>query len=197
MKTIMYLTRHGQTEENVSHILQGWMPGHLSKEGVGQVSKLRDELAGEHFDAIVCSDLKRCIDSATILNEPHHLPLTQTPLLRERDWGSLTGKNILNEVVNLKVTAFPPDVESEAQIYERALKFIHFVQEQFAGKRILAVGHGMIDRYIQAVWKGTTIREIPRMDNAEVRRLEIDDTKVYELPQGLHPVASGDSVSDA
>lgn len=197
MKTIMYLTRHGQTEENVNHILQGWMPGHLSKEGIRQVEHLREELKKLHFDAIVCSDLKRCIDSANIINEPHGLQLITTPLLRERDWGSLTGKNILNEVVNLKVRNFPADVESEPLIYERALKFLRFIQQNFAGKQILAVGHGMIDRYIQAVWKGTTIRDIPRMENAEVRKLEIDDNQTFLLPEGVTPTISQSNVSDA
>lgn len=192
----MYLTRHGQTVENAGHILQGWMPGHLSEEGTRQVSRLRDELKEVHFDAIVCSDLKRCIDSATIINEPHGLKLVTTPLLRERDWGSLTGKNILNEVVNLKVKDFPADVESERQIYERASRFLQFVQNEFPGRQILAVGHGMIDRYIQAVYKGTTIKSVPRMDNAEVRKLEIDDTKVY-TPFTQPDNLSQNNVSDA
>lgn len=194
----MYLTRHGQTEENVKHILQGWMPGHLSEEGIQQVTILRDKLRKTHFDAIVCSDLKRCVDSATIINSPHGLTLETTPLLRERDWGSLTGKDILNEVVSLKVKDFPADVESEEHIYERAARFIHFIQENFPGKQILAVGHGMIDRYIQAVWKQCSIRQIPRMENAEVRILEIDDEKTYTAT-GLTTQAtpSHNNVSDA
>lgn len=194
----MYLTRHGQTEENVKHILQGWMPGHLSEEGIQQVTMLRDKLRKTHFDAIVCSDLKRCVDSATIINDPHGLLLETTPLLRERDWGSLTGKDILNEVVSLKVKDFPADVESEEHIYERAARFLHFIQENFPGKQILAVGHGMIDRYIQAVWKQIPIRQIPRMENAEVRILEIDDEKTYTAT-GLTTQAtpSHNNVSDA
>lgn len=197
MKTNVYLTRHGQTKENAEHILQGWMPGHLSEEGIKQIEALRDKLRNVSFDAIVCSDLKRCMDSAAIINEPHKLPITTTPLLRERDWGSLTGKNILNEIVSLKAIEFPADVESEPQIYERALEFIRFVQKNYAGKQILAVGHGMIDRYIQAVLKNTTIRNIPRMDNAEVRLLEIDDEHVFTLPDGVKPATTSDNVSDA
>ncbi len=181
-KTTMYLTRHGQTEENRTHILQGWMPGHLSAEGIRQVETLRDKLKDVRFDAVVCSDLKRCVDSAAILAEPHGLKPQTTDLLRERDWGSLTGKNILDEIVNLKVEHWPADVESERTIYERSLKFLAFVQQHFAGKTILAVGHGMIDRYIQAVWKGTDIHQIPRMENAEVRVLDIPSDKLYALP---------------
>lgn len=194
----MYLTRHGQTEENVKHILQGWMPGHLSEEGIRQVSMLRDKLRNTHFDAVVCSDLKRCIDSARIINEPHGLTLETTPLLRERDWGSLTGKDILNEVVNLKVKDFPADVESESQIYDRAVRFIRFIQDKFPGKQILAVGHGMIDRYVQAVYRHTVIRQIPRMENAEVRVLEIDDQEVYTAEElTTQSTSSHSNVSDA
>ena len=29
--TELYLVRHGQTEENAAHILQGHMPGHLKE----------------------------------------------------------------------------------------------------------------------------------------------------------------------
>ena len=184
-KTIMYLTRHGQTEENAAHVLQGWMPGHLSAEGIKQVESLRDELKEVRFDAVVCSDLKRCVDSATILSEPHGLTPQPTQLLRERDWGSLTGKNILDQIVNLKVEHWPADVESEPAIYQRALKFLEYVQRHYAGKTILAVGHGMIDRYVQAVWKGVDIHQIPRMGTAEVRKLEIPVSKVYTLPAGV------------
>ena len=73
--TELYLVRHGQTEENAAHILQGHMPGHLSHEGIAQAQALRDELKNIRFDALLCSDLKRCMDTAMILNEPHGLPL--------------------------------------------------------------------------------------------------------------------------
>lgn len=69
--TELYLVRHGQTEENAAHILQGHMPGHLSHEGIAQAQALRDELKNIRFDALLCSDLKRCMDTAMILNEPH------------------------------------------------------------------------------------------------------------------------------
>ncbi len=76
--TELYLVRHGQTEENAAHILQGHMPGHLSHEGIAQAQALRDELKNIRFDALLCSDLKRCMDTAMILNEPHGLPLEST-----------------------------------------------------------------------------------------------------------------------
>ena len=81
----LYLVRHGETKENVANILQGHMPGELTERGIEQARQLCKKLQSVRFDALVCSDLKRCVDTAAILNEPHGLTPEYTPLLRERD----------------------------------------------------------------------------------------------------------------
>lgn len=164
--TELYLVRHGQTEENAAHILQGHMPGHLSHEGIAQAQALRNELKNIRFDALLCSDLKRCMDTAMILNEPHGLPLESTPLLRERDWGPFTGMDILKARTKIDHRAEP--VES---MFRRAETFLLDIVSRYKDKRVLAVSHGLFCRVIQAACSGKTIRDIPRMDNAEVRRL--------------------------
>lgn len=164
--TELYLVRHGQTEENAAQILQGHMPGHLSHEGIAQAQALRDELKNIRFDALLCSDLKRCMDTAMILNEPHGLPLESTPLLRERDWGPFTGMDILKARTKIDHRAEP--VES---MFHRAETFLLDIVSRYKDKRVLVVSHGLFCRVIQAACLGKTIRDIPRMDNAEVRRL--------------------------
>ena len=88
----LYLVRHGETEENVAGILQGHLPGRLTAAGVCQAEALRDALAGVTFDALVVSDLARTVATAEVLNGRRGLPVDLCPLLRERDWGSLTGR---------------------------------------------------------------------------------------------------------
>ena len=46
------------------------------------------------IDVVIASDLKRSIDTARIIAEPHGLEVVTTPLLRERDWGGFTGRFI-------------------------------------------------------------------------------------------------------
>ena len=164
--TELYLVRHGQTEENAAHILQGHMPGHLSHEGIAQAQALRDKLKNIRFDALLCSDLRRCMDTAMILNEPHGLPLESTPLLRERDWGPFTGMDILKARTKIDHRAEP--VES---MFRRAETFLLDIVSRYKDKRVLVVSHGLFCRVIQAACSGKTIRDIPRMDNAEVRHL--------------------------
>ena len=87
----LYLARHGQTEENIARIFQGHMPGTLTVEGIAQAEALRDTLRNISLDAVVSSDLKRCVDTARIAVEGRNLPWEKMVLLREIDWGSWTG----------------------------------------------------------------------------------------------------------
>lgn len=176
----LYLARHGETRENVAQILQGHMQGKLTKRGIAQAEALRDELMALHvrFDALVVSDLGRALHTAQIVNEALHLSLFPTPLLRERDWGSLTGMPISN----VQGTDFPSDVESVENMFCRARQFLAYISEHFANQTVLAIGHGLFDRCIQAAWAGTTIHDVPRMANAEVRRLNVAYTAPYVAP---------------
>ena len=48
----LYLARHGQTEENLSRIFQGHLPGHLTEEGKRQAVALGESLKDIALDAI-------------------------------------------------------------------------------------------------------------------------------------------------
>ncbi len=168
----LYLARHGQTEENIARIFQGHMPGTLTVEGIAQAEALRDTLRDISLDAVVCSDLKRCVDTARIAVEGRKLPWEKTVLLREIDWGSWTGLAI--KEVDLQ--HFPADVETEAMLYERAGRFVDYLKERYDGKQVLAVGHGLINRAVQAHIQGVTLehlRSVPKMNNAELRRFKL------------------------
>ncbi|MCD8318593.1 MAG: histidine phosphatase family protein [Paraprevotella sp.] len=162
----LYLVRHGQTEENAANILQGHLPGDLTSEGIAQAQLLRDRLSRIHFDALWCSDLKRCVDTATLLNEVHGLPTVYTPLLRERDWGPFTGMDILKAR-----TLIDNRAESVESMFRRAETLLLDLTARYPEGRVLVVSHGLFCRVIQAACLGLTLRDVPRMANAEVRRL--------------------------
>ena len=168
----LFLVRHGETEENVQQILQGQMPGHLTTNGRKQAANLAQQLATHYapFHVMLVSDLQRTRDTAAILNKVLHIPHPiLCPLLRERDWGSFTGKDI----AYARTHNIPEDAESVDQLFERAKKFLHYVNNTFPNKRVLAVGHGLFNRTLQAALQGCTIRDIPRMQNAEIRELKL------------------------
>ena len=167
--TTLYLVRHGETVENARQLMQGQTQGQLNDVGVSQAEQLRDRLASIPFDAVVSSDLRRAVDTAHILAEPHGLEVETTPLLRERDWGAFTGRYI----PSLKGEPWPDDVESLDALLQRGQCFLDFIRSNFKGKTVLAVGHGIVNKAVQAVHYGKQMREVERMRNCEVRILEL------------------------
>ena len=177
--TTLYLVRHGLTEDNDAQLLQGVTPGKLNAAGVAQMERLAGELRGQHFDAIIASDLQRAIDSARIIARGRNLEVDPTPLLRERDWGDFTGRFI----PDLKDLPFPANVESLNHLLDRARQFIVWVQTQYPSLTVLAVGHGIINKAIQAVHYGKPMRELNKMANAECRILRLDGTVAAITPK--------------
>lgn len=166
--TTLFLTRHGQTEENVAHIFQGHLPGHLTALGRQQAIQLGEELRHYQYDVVISSDLQRCIDTVHLaLGNP--TPWYQTPLLREIDWGIWTGKDCPSIAFRERLTS---DFETYEGLYRRAQQFLDYLHRQFEGQRVLAVGHGLINRYIQARILHiplSLIDTIPLMQNVEIR----------------------------
>ncbi len=168
--TTLLLVRHGETVDNANKIMQGQTQGQLNAAGIAEAQALAKQLASEHIDAFVSSDLRRSIDTCAILAKPHHQQVVTTPLLRERDWGSWTGRYIpslqyLNE--------WPGDVESLAHLKARAQQFLDWTKERYPGQIVLAVGHGIINKAIQSVYYNRPMNEIEKMTNCDLRKLEL------------------------
>ena len=165
--TTIFLIRHGETVDNALQIMQGQTQGELNEQGREQARQVAQRLAAQPVDVFISSDLHRAIQTAEIIAAPHGMPVKQTPLLRERDWGSFTGRFI----PDLKGEVWPDDIESEPALLQRASDFLQYVTTTYPGKRVVAVGHGIINKAILAVYAGCTMREVQRMLNAEVRIL--------------------------
>lgn len=169
MKTTLYLVRHGETFDNVNRIMQGQTQGQLNPTGIQQAEEVALRMADAPIDAVVSSDLRRAIATAEIIARPHGLPVVTTPLLRERDWGSFTGRYI----PDLKDEKWTSDIETLDQLQSRACLFMDFVRESYAGQHVLAVGHGIINKAIQSVFFHKEMKDVKPMANAEIRILEL------------------------
>lgn len=174
--TELYLVRHGETIDNVNKIMQGQTQGRLTPDGERQARLLAQELADIHFDFFVSSDLKRAIDTCRIIAGERADEVRTTPLLRERDWGGFTGKYI----PDLKDAVWPADIETLDSLKRRAATFLDHIKTECCGARVLAVGHGIINKAIQSVYTGKPMNEILKMENAEVRILKLQDPHLDE-----------------
>lgn len=177
MAVRLLLVRHGETVDNVNKIMQGQTQGLLTANGVEQARELGRRLAHEHIDAFVSSDLRRAVDTCVEIAAPHFGgdrsaalgAIFQTPLLRERDWGSFTGRYI----PDLQDAKWTPDIETTDAMRKRASCFAELMRQRYDGLTVLAVGHGIINKALQSVILGRQMHEIQKMDNAEVRELTL------------------------
>ena len=174
MNTTIFLVRHGETFDNARHIMQGQVQGELNERGKQQAQQVAIRLADEPFDAVISSDLHRAIQTAEIIAAPHGLPVLTTPLLRERDWGSFTGRFI----PELRGVVWPDDIETEQALLLRARSFLEHIAANYPKKRVVAVGHGIINKAILAFYAQCPMRDVQRMMNAEVRRLSLSPKKL-------------------
>lgn len=165
----LYLVRHGETVGNADRIMQGQTQGELNAKGREQAREAALKMKDADIDVFVSSDLRRSAETCGIIAEPHGMPVITTPLLRERDWGSFTGKHI----PGLKDVPWPDDIESADDIKKRAKKFLCYLREAYPGKTVLAVGHGIINKAIQSVHLNKEMSDIAPMGNAEIRELFI------------------------
>ena len=68
-ETTFYYLRHGETDWNKEHRMQGATDVPLNATGVAQAHRAKEALRGRHVETICCSPLSRAYDTAMIVNE--------------------------------------------------------------------------------------------------------------------------------
>ena len=128
---------------------------------------MREVLRYTHVDFFISSDLQRAMDTCAIIAEAHPgVPTATTPLIRERDWGSITG----TAFSMLPHTQWPADVESMKNMKSRARMFVEMIRNEHPNQTVVAVAHGIINKVIEAFLTNRSIYDVVKMKNAEVRK---------------------------
>ena len=69
--------RHGITEMNIKKVYFGHLDPPLTTDGINQIQNTKKNLAFENIDLFYSSDLKRCVESAKIINELFDLDIIE------------------------------------------------------------------------------------------------------------------------
>jgi len=112
---IVTLVRHGEVEAAYRRCYNGHNDIGLSPQGKEQAQTLARRLEDHVFDAVFCSDLRRCRETLEPIIEERRLQtgdVIYTPKLREKSWGRHEGMS------------FDAIVEEEALKYEGFLQWI-------------------------------------------------------------------------
>ena len=177
MTTRILLVRHGATVLSAEDRFAGATDVELSDEGRKQAARLADRLSEDPIAAVYASPMKRTMETAKILAEPHARPPEPRPGLREIDHGRWEG--LTREEVSLQwkgeyaaweadpFTFAPEGGESGLAVMARALPVIRDLVVRHEGATVLVVSHKATIRLILASFLGFDARGYrDRLDQA-------------------------------
>ena len=175
--TTLYIVRHGESDGNVRHILQGQInSSKLTENGKKQARTLGKKLSQIPFAAVFSSDLTRAKQTAQLIALERKLAVTTTKALRERNYGEFEGrpyrhyeeelKDLLAQYQTLtKEAVFTQDlghgIELPQNMIARVFTFLREVAVGYRGKNILMVTHGSLMRYLLIHLGYATHHELP------------------------------------
>lgn len=149
--TTVYMVRHGETDWNRAHRMQGWSDIPLNERGKEQAAFAAKALASVPLDVIYTSPLKRAEKTAEIIRGERKIPLFAEKGFIEINLGKWDG-HTPDEMDVLYPGQYdiwrstPGDVhidggETFAKVQERAWKAFLSMVDKEKGKHILLVSH--------------------------------------------------------
>ena len=173
----IYLTRHGQTDLNKAHLMQGRTNAPLNEHGIEQAREAAEQLQGIHFDAVYASPLQRAIDTASIMTGFDKKDIITDERIIEVDFGRYEKKKYWALGLSmwsfwLFPTVFPaPDsVETIHDMKKRAHSFLNELSDK-PYENVLISCHGGIMRVLSGILahKRNELMWTPKPRNCEIR----------------------------
>ena len=124
----LVVMRHGQTNYNKEHRLQGRKNIPLSDKGLSQAAATRDEMiaAGLHFDRALSSPLERAVQTAEIVGGVNREQIAREERIIEIDFGPLEGQQV--ESLDDNMRNFLPAWEAFSRPCGRTSQMIQYLR---------------------------------------------------------------------
>lgn len=199
----LYLVRHGETDYNKKHFVQGQAQIPLNEQGRFQAKEAAKKFGVKKIDVMYSSDLIRATETAKIIAQEHKLEVILTEAFRERffgRWQHQSGKNPPDEINKLLKAfyALTPDeqwhkkpfddYESNEELIGRAFTKLRAIASEYIGKTVMVVTHGGVIRILLAhlgLFPRSKMREY-RMRNTAIVELQSDGiTFIVKHTEGL------------
>ena len=181
---MLHIIRHGKTDWNVLHKLQGRTDIPLNEEGRRMAAEAGERCREISFDICYCSPLIRARETAEILMKNRDIPIVLDDRLKEMCFGTWEGyENVFEKTDSPMYTFFkdplhyvaPEGAESFDELFTRTGSFLNEIvkpalQER---KKILIVGHGAMNSSIVCQVKNLPLSEFwsAGIENCKLMRL--------------------------
>ncbi len=168
--TTIYLTRHGQTEWNKVHRMQGWQNAPLTPLGKKQAAQLGKRLSSVLFDSIYSSDSDRAYNTAKIIIQNRDQVINKIVALREINLGEWEGR-LISEFEQLNPNEYQnfwksPHLyaSSTGEIFfdvkDRVIPAIEEIIHQHPQECVLIVVHTVVVKIILAYFDNEPIHNL-------------------------------------
>ncbi len=177
-KNTIYLVRHGENPANITYeFTYKKVDYSLTLKGILQAQQTSEYFIGRDIHEIYASPLKRAKETAEIIAQPLHLPVTIMEQFREINVGDLeemppTKENwkIHDRIVEAwfegKHNVPFPGGEDYNSLLSRLRNGLLMVTANKTGKHIVIVGHaGIFTRTIQDICPDVDIQKVLRNPN--------------------------------
>lgn len=161
----LFVTRHGETDWNLKHIICGTSEADLTEKGIAQAQalaqKLRDEQDVNQIRHILVSPLRRALATAEPISKALGLEIEIREQLHEVSFGIFEGAAWEDPAYNIaKYEPFYrfPGGESIVLAAQRLYNEIDAVKEQYE-ENVLFVCHGTAMRIIDTYFTNYTLEE--------------------------------------
>jgi probable phosphoglycerate mutase len=157
MKTPAHVcvVRHGETDWNISGILQGWTDVPINETGRRQARELAAAFAGTGFASVWTSPLIRSSETAEIVAGLLGLPAPEVHAgLKERHFGAVQGvpkaelgetnEVLLQQILRRNPAAHFEEGETMDAFADRVLGALLEIGTCHAGERVLVITHGWV-----------------------------------------------------
>lgn len=182
---MFYIMRHGQTEWNRIHKLQGQTDIPLNDNGREMARNAKEEYKDVHFDVCYCSPLVRAKETADLVLEGRDIPIIYDDRLMEMNFGEYEGaeNTFADENHPINIVFKKPEEYTESvggsetfeELFSRTGEFLRDIVYPLLeeGKDVLVVAHGAMNLSIVS-----QIKDLPRerfwepsIDNCKLMRL--------------------------
>ena len=174
----LYIARHGETDWNALHRLQGWTDRPLNETGRRQAVALADSLKGIRLDAVYSSTLSRSRDTArTVAGST--MTVKSLDGLRERNYGHYQGgSDAAPEYLRRSNdwTDRLDDGESLDQLLARSRESLTQIRREHPSGNVLIVAHRITNQMLLRALLELTPEQTVKIvqDNDEVYLVELD-----------------------
>ena len=186
----IYAIRHGQTDQNLNKIVQGWSNHPLNQNGIKQAYDMGHYLKIHHytFDRIISSPLIRSIKTAeiiqSILMTNHNIEIDDAFI--ERDFGVFEGGSVEETIKIISVKNFKRDgYEHDEALLQRIKQGIDNLYHKYPNESILLSCHSHVSKSLLVLSDPNTYTFRTLLNNASMCIFEFDGINLKTIAYNI------------